>query len=199
MLKVGLTGGIGSGKSLIRRIFSELGVPVYDADSAAKRIMIEDQTVKKSLAEVFGNEIIQTDGTINNKYLAEIIFGDKEKLEKINAIVHPAVHKDFENWAEKQDAPYVLEEAAILFESRANRSMDKVITVCASEEIRIERVVKRDQVSREKVIERIKSQMRDEEKVKLSDFVIYNDRDHIILPQVIDIHTHLMNNLTSFD
>jgi dephospho-CoA kinase len=193
MLKVGLTGGIGSGKSLIRRIFSELGIPVYDADTAAKRIMIEDERVRKSLISAFGIEIIQTDGSINNKLLAEIIFKNKTNLEKINSIVHPAVHRDFENWIQKQEAPYVLEEAAILFESNAHQNMDKVITVCASEDVRIERVIKRDTVSREKVIERMKTQMPDEEKVKLSDFIIYNDNDHILLPQVIDIHTQLIN------
>ncbi len=195
MMKIGLTGGIGSGKSLIRRIFCELGIPVYDADTAAKRLMIEDENIRKSLISAFGQEIIQQNGSLNKKLLADIIFRDKENLNTINSIVHPAVHRDFENWLQKQDAPYVLEEAAVFFETDAYRSMDKMITVCASEDVRIERVTKRDSISREKVIERMKNQLPDDEKFKLADFVIYNDNNHILLPQVIDIHTQIINSM----
>ena len=191
MLKVGLTGNIGSGKSTISNIFSILGVPVYNADNEAKKILDSQNTIPK-LLENFGVEIINSDNTINKKKLAEIVFNNKAKLNKLNAIIHPLVMDDFNKWCLKlTDAAYVINESAILVETGLYKQFDKLITVISPEIMRIERVMKRDSCEREKVIERIKNQLKEEEKMKVSDFIINNNEKDLVIHQVLLIHKAL--------
>ncbi len=191
-LRVGVTGGIGSGKTTVCRIFESLGVPVYYADDRAKAIMTENKTVVKKITELFGSQAYLADGTLNRSFIAGIVFHDKKMLESLNAIVHPAVFEEGERWNEEQTgAPYTIKEAALLFESGGYKKLDKVITVFAPQELRIGRVMKRDGVSEEAVLARIKNQMADEEKIKLADFVIYNDGKHSLVQQIWQIHQQI--------
>jgi len=151
MIKVGITGGIGSGKTTVCKMFSVLGIPVFVADVVGKQLMNEDQQLREQLIRLFGSDVYLPDQTINRKYLANIVFNDSSSLEKLNSVVHPAVHKAFEEWLLKQQAPYILHEAAILFESGFNRMMDFTITITTSEEERIARVIKRDKISEEEL------------------------------------------------
>lgn len=188
MLKIGLTGGIGSGKSYVGKIFGEMNIPVYEADREARRLMEKDSAIRDSVVSLFGNKAYEEE-KLNNTYIGSIVFNDRIMLDRLNAIVHPAVQDDFLKWAEtRADYPYVIEEAAILFESGAAKNMDYIIFVKADLETRIERVMKRDQVSREVVQNRIKNQGGDREKEKLADFIINNDNDSMILPQIVDLH-----------
>lgn len=192
MLKAGITGGIGSGKTTVARVFSLLGIPVYYADDAAKQLLSEDADVRKSVRRLFGDEVF-TNGKPDRKKMAALVFNDKEKLAKLNAIIHPAVRKHFENWVkEHSDAPYILKEAAILFESGTYKELDKIITVVAPEETRIARVMKRDHVTADAVRDRMANQLDDKEKIKLSDFIVRNSDDDLIIPQVLDIHQQLV-------
>jgi dephospho-CoA kinase len=190
MIKVGITGGIGSGKSLVCAVFSSLGVPVYDSDTRAKNLMNENETIKQALIGYFGNNVY-ADGSLNRLFLAQKIFNNKPALDFVNSIVHPAVRNDFLQWAECQDAPYVIEEAALLFESGAYKLLDVVITVTCPEEIRIQRVIERDKTTRENVLQRIKNQMLESEKKSRSDFVIINDDKHSLIDQVNNIHNKI--------
>jgi dephospho-CoA kinase len=191
-LKSGITGGIGSGKSTVAKIFALLGVPVYYADDAARAILHEDHEVLESIRKLFGDEVL-VDGKPDRKRIAAQVFNDKEKLGKLNAIVHPAVRRHFEGWlTAHNDAPYILKEAAILFESGTYKELDKIITVVSPEEARIARVMKRDNVTAEEVRSRIANQMSDEEKIKLSHFIIHNNDSELIIPQVLDVHHKLM-------
>lgn len=193
MIKVAVTGGIGSGKSIVCRLFSALGIPVFYADSEANRLMKEDPDVKNNIISTFGNEVYLSNGDIHRKKLADLIFNDNIALMKINEIVHPAVRNSFSQWTEKQTTKYVIQEAAIVFESGASELFDKIITVYAPDELRIKRVMERDQVSREKVIERMNNQLSDEFKISKSDFVIVNNDIEMIIPQVLKIHNNLIS------
>ncbi|MFY9308389.1 MAG: dephospho-CoA kinase [Bacteroidia bacterium] len=192
MIKIGITGGIGSGKSTVCKVFELLGVPVYYADNAAKELLENDSDVKDKIVTVFGREALDEKNAIDKKRLAAIVFNDKPKLEQLNAIVHPAVANNFNAW-QKQNytAPYLVKEAAILFESGAYKGVDRVITVVAPLEIKIARVMQRDKVDREQVEQRIKSQLSDEEKIERSQYVIYNDEQALLIPQIIKIHNEL--------
>ncbi len=190
-LRIGLTGGIGSGKSTVARIFELLGVPVYDADDAAKRLMHRDEELKKAIKENFGEEIYK-EGKLDRKLLASIVFNDPRKLELLNSLVHPATIRDAENWVEKQSAPYIIKEAAIMFESGVNKMMDYVAGVSAPEELRIERVMKRDGVSREEVLRRMQRQMDEDKKMNLCDFILVNDEKQLLIPQVLELHQKLL-------
>ncbi|OIP03157.1 MAG: dephospho-CoA kinase [Bacteroidetes bacterium CG2_30_32_10] len=191
MLKVGLTGNIGSGKSTISNIFSILGVSVYNADNEAKKILDSPNTIPELLKN-FGIEIVNSDNTINKKKLAEIVFNNKAKLNKLNAIIHPLVMDDFNKWClQFTDAAYVINESAILVEAGLYKQFDKLITVISPEIMRIERVMKRDSCEREKVIERINNQLKEEEKMKVSDFIINNNEKDLVIPQVLLIHKAL--------
>lgn len=190
---VGLTGGIGSGKSTVRKIFENLGVPVYDADYESKQLLNTDEELKKELIKAFGEKIYSNEGFINKKVFAAIIFNDEKELEKANSIIHPAVEKHFLNWVNSQEAKYVVKEAAILFESGSFKKTDKIITVSAPVELRIKRVCKRDNTNEEQVRQRIKNQMTDEERKSRSDWVIINDEKQLILPQILKIHDLLIN------
>jgi dephospho-CoA kinase len=189
MIKTGLTGGIGSGKSLICRIFSILGAYVYNADDAAKRLYNTDERLKSEMKTVFGNDIYNGE-LLDRKKLANIIFSDSATLCAVNSLVHPAVERDFERIcsALSGEAPYVVFEAAILFESGLYRNFDKIISVVAPEELRIRRVLERGGIARDEIERRMKAQYSDSERIKLSDLIIINDEEHPVLPQLFEIH-----------
>ncbi len=192
-MQIGITGGIGSGKSTVCKIFEVLGIPVYYADDRAKWLMNNDANLIEGVKSVFGDEAYQA-GTLNRPFIASIVFNDKSKLAKLNALVHPAVFQDGIAWNEANaDAPYTLKEAAILFESGSYLTVNKVITVFAPKEIRIQRVLTRDDTTREAIEARMDKQMPEKEKIERSDFVIYNDDKHSLIEQVLNIHKILMN------
>lgn len=192
-LKVGLTGGIGSGKSIITTIFKTLEIPIYDADSNAKRLMMQNNALRAKLVATFGENTF-TDEQLNTKYLAKIVFNNAKEIAKLNKLVHPAVGYDFIHWSYKYPhANYVIFEAAILFESGWDKHMDKSIVVDASEAIRISRVLKRDQTTREEVLKRIKNQWPTAKIKALADFIIQNNDKQLVLPQVIAIDKMLKN------
>ncbi len=189
---VGLTGGIGSGKTTVAAIFARLGVPVYEADQASKNIIDTNKDLQKKLQSLLGMDIVNSEGKIIRDRMASIIFNDEDLLKKTNALIHPAVGEDFKNWVKAQNYPYVLKEAAILFESGSYRQCDKIVVVEAPEELRIERVMKRGNVSREQVLERIRHQMPQAEKVALADYVIHNDHQQSVITQVLSVHENLI-------
>ena len=192
MLKIGITGGIGSGKTSVCMIFEILHVPVYYADAKAKQLMNTDCELKTSIENYFGSDIYRN-GTIDRRKLSEIIFNNKAALEKINSLVHPAVARDFENWCARQTSSYVLEEAAIIFESAIAHRFDKTILVTAPENTRIERVCARDNVTPEIVRKRMKNQWTDDRKIALTDYIVNNDGIRMVIPQVIEIHKRIKN------
>ncbi len=194
MVKVGITGGIGSGKSTACKVFSFLGIPVFEADIVAKQIMNTDPEIRAQLINLFGTSVYLPDRTINRKYLAGIVFNNPSLLAKLNQIVHPEVHKSFNEWCQNQHAPYVLYEAAILFESGFYKTLDKTIAVVTNEDERIERVMKRDKTTKEMVKQRINNQLSDEEKIKLADFVISNNDNELIIPQIVELDKKIIAN-----
>lgn len=190
--RIGITGGIGSGKSTVCRIFKILGIPIYSADDQAKWLMANEPSLKSQISEAFGKDSYLPDGSVDRTYLAEMVFSDPEKVKKINALVHPAVGRDFESWAKKQTAPYVLKEAALLFESGSARDLDKVITVSSPLKIRLARVLMRDPHRDEAQVNRIiDQQLPDEKKNEMADFVIKNTDTKLLIPQVLQIHSKL--------
>ncbi len=191
MLKVGITGGIGSGKSTVAEVFRLLGIPVYFADEAAKNLMQDDENVRAAIKNLFGDEAYP-DGKLDRRFISSYVFNNPAKLRELNAIVHPATIQAGKDWLGKQTTAYTLKEAAILFESGSNADLDKVIGVYSPEELRIQRVMKRDGVTMEKVKERMANQMNEDEKMALCDFVIKNDETELIIPQVIAIHKTLL-------
>lgn len=193
-LRVGITGGIGSGKSTVCRIFSVLGIPTFDADEAAKRLMHEDEALKNEIIASFGKDSFDAQGHLNTSYLSQIIFQDESKREVLNKLVHPHIIRNFEVWAGKQSGvPYIVKEAALLYEADADRSVDRVIVVYAPEALRIKRVLKRDPSRTASGIRAIMAkQMSEAEKMKKADFVILNDESILVIPQVIKIHNHLI-------
>ncbi|TAN14381.1 MAG: dephospho-CoA kinase [Chitinophagaceae bacterium] len=193
MKKIGITGGIGSGKSTVCRVFSALGIPVYYADEAAKRLMQHDHLLKTAIREHFGHETYDSTGNLNRVFLAKTVFNNKEKLALLNSLVHPVTIKDAEKWAEKQEAPYVIKEAALMFESEAFHYVDKIIGVSAPLALRIKRTMDRDQVDRDEVMSRMKNQMDEETKMKMCDYIIYNDEQQAVIPQVLDLHEKILN------
>jgi len=192
MFKIGITGGIGSGKTAVCMIFETLGIPVYHADTCAKQLMNTDPELKSALKGCFG-EGIYINETLDRRQLADIIFNDPVALEMVNSCVHPAVARDFENWCTMQTSPYLIEEAAIIFESGMAQRFDKVILVTAPENLRIERVCARDQITPELVRKRMDNQWSDEKKIPLADYIICNDNEHLLTPQVVEIHHAIIN------
>lgn len=193
MLRLGVTGGIGSGKTFVCSIFSRLGIPVYSADSRAKELVYAP-TVKQQIIDKFGAEAFM-DGKYNRAYIASIVFNDKVKLEELNKIIHPAVLNDWQEFclANAQHA-YIVKEAAIMLEIPESRAtVDQVVLVTAPEELRIKRVIKRDGISEAEVIQRMKNQLSDEEKIKLCDWQIINDESHSVIEQVYNIHQTLIS------
>lgn len=191
MFKVGITGGIGSGKSIVCKIFECLGIPLFSSDIEGRRLLTDDLATIHKIVEKFGNEIF-TNGKIDRKKMGELVFNDKEKLEILNSIIHPEVRRSFNNWAEIQKTPYVINEAAILFETGAYKQLDYMILVTAPETLRISRIKERDGLDEATIKDRIKNQWSDEEKMKLTDVVIINDDNTMLIPQVIEIHYKLI-------
>lgn len=190
---LGITGGIGSGKSIVCRILEALGIPVFYADDEGRKILSENLSVRNSLMSLFGESAF-TDAKPDRKKIADLVFKNKENLSALNSIIHPAVTEAFLNWKKKNSSHTILaKEAAILIETGLYKEVDKVLLVTAPEEIRIARVCKRDRVSAEAVKERIKNQMSDEEKMKFADYVIQNDEKSLLIPQIISIVEKLKN------
>jgi dephospho-CoA kinase len=194
MFKVGITGGIGSGKSIVCEIFKKIGVPVYHADLEARGLMESNIWIIEQLTQLFGKEIYLQD-KLDRKRLATLIFKDEKKLEKVNSIVHPIVFEQFFNWiAVHEGYSYVIKEAALIFESGADKHLDKVILISASESLRIKRVMERDRINESEVRSRMKHQFCEEDKIKLSDYVIINDDKQLVIPQVLELHNKFIRN-----
>lgn len=194
MIRVGLTGGIGSGKSTVARFWQTLGIPVYESDSRAKALMNSSSEIVEGIKVLFGEKAYD-EGGLNRQYIASKVFTDSDLLARLNALVHPAVQRDFMQWSERQDAPYVVEESAILFECGASRVMDFNVVVSAGFETRLERASARDGVSREQISERINNQMDQEQMASLADFIIEND-SQLLIPQIIKIDGIIRNSFS---
>lgn len=192
MIRVGLTGGIGSGKSTVARIFEILGVPVYYADAAAKKLMHTDPALRKQIITAFGAGAYTGD-QLNRQYLAKEVFNNQEKLAVLNSLVHPATIHDAEEWMAKQTSAYTIKEAAIIYESGSDKHLNYIIGVSAPLELRIQRTILRDHISREEVLKRIQQQMDEDEKMNLCNFIVYNDEVQPVLPQVISLHEKLLS------
>jgi dephospho-CoA kinase len=190
-LKLGVTGGIGSGKTTVCKVFAILGIPVFSADIEAKRIQDTNRALQIKINSLVGNDLFP-DGKLDRAELAKLIFSNKELLEKVNSIVHPAVFKSFREWVKRQDSPYSIMEAAILFESGACRMMDRIVTIVTPMEERIERLVRGNKLTREQITERIINQIDDESRIKRSDFVIFNSENDMIIPAVLGIHEEML-------
>ncbi len=193
---VGLTGGIGSGKTTVAKQFEKLGVPIYIADDEAKKLMNRSKVIRRKLIALFGEDAYKND-VLNRPYLAKIIFNDKRLLQKMNAIVHPKVASHFKSWLKKQDAPYIIKEVAILFENGSYKQCDYIITVTAAMENRIARLLKRDETTVSKIEAIMKNQWQDEEKIALSQFVISNDILENTIIQVQNTHNQILNSIKS--
>jgi dephospho-CoA kinase len=196
-LQVGITGGIGSGKSLVCQIFRCLGVPVYDADSRAKSLMTIDGVLVAQIKHEFGPLSYNPDGTLNRSFISKTTFGNPLRLEQLNSLVHPRVAHDYVQWAGMQTYhKYLLREAALLYESGSYKSVDKMIVVSAPESLKIDRIIARDpQRSHDEILKIIHSQWPEEEKLKRADFIIYNDDHHMVIPQVLELHEKFANGL----
>lgn len=189
MFKVGITGNIGSGKTTVCKIFEVLGIPVFYADDAAKDVMVTDAELIAGIKQAFGDGAYFDDGTLNRKHIAGIVFNDKEQLAKLNSLVHPAVFRAFDQWVlHKKNAPYVLKEAAILFESGSYKKCDRAIMVTAPLNLRIKRVTTRDGITADEVKSRNDRQFTEEKKLALADDVIINDDTQLVIPQVLKLH-----------
>ncbi|HMR91872.1 MAG TPA: dephospho-CoA kinase [Chitinophagaceae bacterium] len=193
MLKIGLTGGIGSGKTTVARIFETLGIPVYYADEAAKRLMNEDAVLKEKLVAAFGSQTYTDEGRLNRSYLAAQVFSNPQKLELLNALTHPATIADAEKWMAARQAPYAIKEAALIFESGSAAGLDLVIGVWAPPALRIQRTMERDGSDRQAVLHRMARQIEESIKMKLCDIVINNDEQQLLTPQVLALHEQLLN------
>ncbi|MDB3868875.1 dephospho-CoA kinase [Bacteroidia bacterium] len=193
-LRIGITGGMGAGKSTLCKIFNQIGIPIYDADSRAKWLMNNDSELKEAVRTSFGWDSYTRKDDLNRDYLAKVVFNNEEKLKVLNGIVHPAVMKDFKFWTnEHKNEPYSLKEAALLFESNSYKILHKVIVINSPIETRIERVVKRDHVKREDVLKRIENQSTDRERMEKADWIIYNDGVHSLIEQAMKIHQDILS------
>lgn len=192
MIKVGITGMMGSGKTTVCRIFRLLGIPVYQADDAAKRLMTENKELKSALISNFG-PVFNEDGNLDTKKLAGMVFGKPEAVHRLNSLVHPRVESDFMEWVSRNNAPYVIKEAALIFESGTNARLDAVITVDSPMETALERIIRRDGLSRDDIAFRMSHQLPQEEKKKRADFVIHNDGSESLILQVMSIHRKLLD------
>jgi dephospho-CoA kinase len=195
-MKLGITGGIGSGKTSVCRVFNLLGIPVFSADPDAKEIMDNDKGIIKRINSIAGKDLYIS-GSLDRMELAQLIFNDNSLLEKVNSLVHPVVFEHFRKWDMEQTAPYVIMEAAILFESGASKLVDRIATVVAPMEERVERVIHRNNLSREQVMERMRNQMDDDTRMKLSDYVIHNSETDMIIPAILQIHEDILLHLNT--
>jgi len=198
ILKIGITGGIGSGKTTVSKVFEVLEIPVFYADDLAKSVMQTDELLVESIKKTFGSEAYNADQALNRKYLADIVFNDEQKLAKLNQLVHPAVFRAFDAWlAVQRKVPYILKEAALLFESGSYKLCDKNILVTAPEELKIKRVMQRDNISAGEVKARMNKQFTEAQGIKLADFIIRNDEEYLLIPQVMRLHEELVNGQNS--
>ena len=195
MIQVGVTGGIGSGKTTVCKVFERLGIPVYSADQRAKDLYVENLEVKERVIDLLGHEAYHSDDSLNKAHLASRVFEDQALLKALNQIIHPAVKKDYEQWLGNQKSPYVLREAAILIESGAYQSCDKIVVVTAPEEVRIQRVLQRDGTDRKSVKDRIVNQMEDSKRLSFAHFEINNDGNHSLIEQVLAVHKALLKEV----
>lgn len=200
MLKIGITGGIGSGKTTVCKVFETLGIPVFYADTVAKQIMTTDFTLIEGIKTAFGSVSYFEDGSLNNKHIANIVFNNEKELAKLNALVHPAVFRAFDAWDAQlsKNIPYSLKEAALLFESGSYKMCDKNILVTAPKAVKIARVTVRDNVSEEQVLARMNKQLQDEEKIKLADFDINNTESQSVILQVLALHKTFLELAASY-
>ncbi|MBC7948902.1 MAG: dephospho-CoA kinase [Chitinophagaceae bacterium] len=187
MLRVGITGGIGSGKSTVARIFEVFGIPVYYADEAARRLMNTDKGLRDILVHHFGEETYVKE-ELNRAYLSSIVFSNPEKLALLNSLTHPATIDDADRWMKEQSSAYVIKEAALLYETDAHKHLDHIIGVSAPLALRIQRVMERDNITEEEVLKRMNRQMAEEEKMKLCDSIIINDEKELLIPQALRLH-----------
>lgn len=200
MKLIGLTGGIGSGKSTVAEVFKTLGIPVYESDARAKEIMSSDAKVRSHIIDLLGPEAYGKRNNIDRTWIASQVFSDRQKLDKLNAIVHPAVFADLLDWVseeKQQNAPYLIQESAIIFEEDLLKRLDAVILVVSNEEVRIARVMERDNWTRDQVSDRIAHQWKDEAKIPLADYVIFNDAGRSLINQVMDIDKMIKARFTS--
>jgi len=191
MLKVGLTGGIGSGKSTVAAIFETLGIPIYYADKEAKRLMSEHANLIQSIKELLGEESY-SNGNLNREYIASVVFNEPKKLEQLNQLIHPLTISDSHNWMLQQSTPYAIKEAALIFESHSESHLDVIIGVTSPESLRIKRVMERDGIDEAAVRQRMSRQMSEDEKIKKCNFVITNDEPFLLTKQVLLIHKTLI-------
>ncbi len=198
MLKVGLTGGIGAGKSTVAHIFEVLGIPVYHADQEAKRLMQTNPSLIEKIKIAF-SEKAYAEGILDRKFLSSLVFNDNQKLEMLNSIVHPFTIQDGKEWMEKQNSPYAIKEAALIFESGSQGEFDTIIGVFAPPAMRIHRTIQRDHVEREKVLNRMEKQLDENIKMKLCDHVLINNEQTLLIPQVIALHDKLLQLSTEIE
>jgi dephospho-CoA kinase len=195
MLKVGITGGIGSGKSTICQLFKCLEIPAFSADEVGRNLLDADETVIEQIKNIFGEDVL-VNGKPDRKKIGGIVFNNPEKLAQLNAIIHPAVRRKYHEWTQEQSAPYLIYEAAILFETGLYKQLDSIVLVMAPELLRIQRVLKRDGLPETSIRDRMKNQWSDEEKMNLANFIIVNDDTQALLPQVMTIHTALLSKIS---
>ena len=189
---IGLTGGIGSGKTRVVKVFSDLGVPCYIADNVAKELMAKEASLIKQIKDLFGAKAYNTQG-LNRAYIGAIVFSDLQKLQALNAIVHPAVAKDFSLWLALQKAPYVIKEVAILFETGGYKAVDQTLLITAPKEVRLQRAMQRDQVAKEVILSRMNHQWEDEQRIPLADHIINNDIWEETLKEIKRLHTYFLS------
>jgi dephospho-CoA kinase len=195
MLKIGITGGIGSGKTTVCKVFETLGIPVFYADVVAKQIMVVDPILISGVKEAFGPMSYLNDGSLNNKHIASIVFADPKELTKLNELVHPAVFRAFETWVTNvaDDVPYILKEAALLFESGSYKLCDQSLLVIAPHQLKMDRVIARDSVTADQVTSRMDKQFSDEQKLKLADHILYNNESQSVVTQVMELHRRFLS------
>jgi dephospho-CoA kinase len=191
VFRVGLTGGIGSGKSTVAQIFEVLGIPVYYADISAKKLMNENAELRSAITNIFGEQAY-VNKILDRKYISSIVFSDAAKLQQLNALVHPATKKDGEAWMQQQTSSYAIHEAALIFEAKVSDRLDLVIGVSSPIELRINRAMERDKVSREEVLKRMGQQLDEDLKMSKCDFVLINDEQQLLIPQVLELHEKLI-------
>jgi dephospho-CoA kinase len=197
VMKIGVTGGIGSGKTSVCKVFNILGIPVFSSDYEAKEIMDNDEDIIRSINSIAGRDLY-TNGKLDRMELAALIFNNSVLLGKVNSLVHPIVFDHFKRWGMEQAAPYVIMEAAILFESGASKLIDKAVTVVAPTEERVERVIHGNKLSREQVLLRMRNQIDDDSRIKLSDYVIYNSENDMIIPAILKIHEDILKHINMY-
>jgi dephospho-CoA kinase len=188
MLKIGITGGIGSGKTTVCRVFELLGIPIFYADTVAKLIMNTDPVLKEEILKTFGEKSYSMDGVLNRTHLSSIVFNNESELNKLNALVHPAVFRAFDKWlAIHHDAPYIIKEAALLFETKSYTMCDLSVLVVSPEAFRVRMVIARDGISQDEIVLRMKRQFSDEQKMKLADHILFNDENQLLIPQILEL------------